>query len=312
MVARSTPVQLNVVTSGQTGSMSGLWTAAEAGYFQDEGLDVQFTTVDGSARAIPLLLSGEAQFSSVDARNLIEADLKGADLRAVAAVTNRLMYSIMVDPSIKTPDDLRGRRIGITTLGSGAGDATVQALKIWKLEPDRDVGLVPLSNQPNILAGMQARQVDAGVLASPTTARAKLSGFQELINLATDGPDYASLTIGSTQSFLNQNPQTALAFLRAYSRALHRYKTDQAIGIQAMGHYLQLNDRAVLADTWNEFAPVFEDVPYVSEHGLKNVIDSVAQNLPEAMGAMPDRFVDSSFVRQLEGSGFYSRLQAGS
>jgi NitT/TauT family transport system substrate-binding protein len=287
-------------------------TAAEAGYFQDEGLDVTLTQVDSSARAIPVLLSGEAQFSSLDAQTVIQADLKGGDLRIIASATNRLVFSVMADPTIRTPEDLKGKKLAVTTLGSGTHTAAVQALSMWQLDPDRDVTLVPLNNTPNILVGMQSGQVDAGVISPPTNTRARLSGFQELINLATDGPDYPSITIGSTQSFLSKNPDTALAFVRAYSRALHRYKTDQAMAVQAMGHYLQVDDQSVLEDTWKQYTPIFDDVPYLSDRGIQNVIDTLAQSMPEALGATPQQFVDSSFVRQLEDSGFYKALLSGS
>jgi NitT/TauT family transport system substrate-binding protein len=310
--APAVPAKLNVVISGQSGTFSGLFVAAEAGYFQEEGLDVTFTNVDSSQRAIPVLLSGEAQFSSLDAQTVVQTNLKGGDLRIIASATNRLVFSVMVDPSIKTPADLKGRRLGITSLGSGTHTAAVQALNLLKLEPDKDVALVPLNNAPNIFIGMQAKQVDGGVVSPPTNTRAKLSGFQELINLATDGPDYPSIAIGSTQSFLSKNPQAAAAFVRAYSRALHRYKTDQAMAVKAMGHYLQLDDQSVLEDTWKQYTPIFDDVPYVSERGVQNVIDTVAQTMPEAVGATPERFLDSSYVRQLEEGGFYKTLLNGS
>jgi len=301
-----------LVISAVTGSVAGVYTALEAGYFQDENIDLQIIRVDSSSRAIPVLLSGEAEFSTLDGQTIIQADLTGADLRAVAATTNHLVFSIMAAPSIKTPDDLRGKRLGITSLASTTNTAARQALSMWSLEPGKDVTLVPLNSTPNILLGLQANQVDAGVVSPPTNTRARLSGFHELINLATDGPEFPSLTIGSTQTFLSKNPQVALAFVRAYSRGLHRFKADQALAVQAMSKYLELDDRAVLEDTWEQFVPYFEDVPYVSRRGVQNAIDTVAQTMPEAVGTTPEQFVDSSFVRQLEEAGFYKQPLGGS
>ncbi len=310
--APKVPVRLRLVISAVTGSVAGVYTALEAGYFQDENIDLQIIRVDSSSRAIPVLLSGEAEFSTLDGQTIIQADLTGADLRAVAATTNHLVFSIMAAPSIKTPDDLRGKRLGITSLASTTNTAARQALSMWSLEPGKDVTLVPLNSTPNILLGLQANQVDAGVVSPPTNTRARLSGFHELINLATDGPEFPSLTIGSTQTFLSKNPQVALAFVRAYSRGLHRFKADQALAVQAMSKYLELDDRAVLEDTWEQFVPYFEDVPYVSRRGVQNAIDTVAQTMPEAVGTTPEQFVDSSFVRQLEEAGFYKQPLGGS
>ena len=299
---------ITAVTTAQTGAYGPFWTAVEAGYFADEGLDLHLTTVDSTSRGIAVLLSGEAQFCTLDGQTVIEADLKGADLRSIAAITNRLVFSVMVDPSITSPAALKGKRVGITTPGSSTDTAARQALGIFKIDPS-DVALVPLSNAPNILTGLTAKQVDAGVLSPPTNTRARNAGFQELLSLAKDGPDYPSVTLGSTQKYLSSNPEVALAFVRAYSRGIHRFKTDEAFGTQALGKYLQLNDQAVLDDTWKQFSPLFADVPYVNPQGVQNAIDTVAQTTtPEAASSTPDRFVDSSFVRQLDEGGFYKQL----
>ena len=299
---------ITAVTTAQTGAYGPFWTAVEAGYFAEEGLDLHLTTVDSTSRGIAVLFSGEAQFCTLDGQTIIEADLKGADLRSIAAITNRLVFSVMVDPSITSGADLKGKRVGITTPGSSTDTAARQALSILKIDPS-DVALVPLANAPNILTGMTAKQVDAGVLSPPTNTRARNAGFQELLSLAKDGPDYPSVTLGSTQKYLSSNPEVALAFVRAYSRGIHRFKTDEAFGTQALGKYLQLNDQAVLDDTWKQFSPLFADVPYVNPQGVQNAIETVAQTTtPEAAGSTPDRFVDSSFVRQLDEGGFYKQL----
>lgn len=300
--------KITVVNTAVTGAFGGFWTAVEAGYFRGEGIEVQITRVDSTSRSIPVLLSGEAQFSSLDGQTIIEADVKGADLQAVAAATNRFVFFVMADPSIKTPADLKGKRLGITTPGSSTDTAARKALALWNLEPNTDIALVPLASGPNVLTGLTAKQIDAGVLGPPTSTRARMAGYEEMLNLAKDGPDYPSVTFGTTQKYLNQNPQVALGFVRAYSRGLHRFKIDKPFALQVLGKYLELNDQAVLEDTWEVFSQVFEDIPYVNPRGVQNAIESVAQTVPAAVSATPDRFVDSSFVRQLDESGFYRQL----
>ena len=306
--AQPAATTLTVVNTAVTGAFGGFWTAIEAGYFRDEAIEIQITNVDSTSRGIAVLLAGEAQFSTLDGQTIIAADVKGGDLRAVAAATNRLVFSVMVDPSIKSPADLKGKKMGITTPGSSTDTAARQALAIWKLEPASDVALVPLASSPNILTGMTAKQIEAGVLSPPTNTRARLGGFQELISLAKDGPEYPSVTFGATQSYLSKNPQVVLGFVRAYSRGLHRFKTDQPFAVRTLAKYLQLDDQAVLEDTWQQFTPIFPDIPYVSPKGVQNAIETVAQTVPEAAGAAPERFVDSGFVRQLEDGGFYKQL----
>src|SRR5919206_3362287 len=90
---RPQPTSITAVTTAQTGAYGPFWTAIEAGYFAEEGLDLHLTTVDSTSRGIAVLFSGEAQFCTLDGQTIIEADLKGADLRSIAAVTNRLVFS---------------------------------------------------------------------------------------------------------------------------------------------------------------------------------------------------------------------------
>src|SRR5919206_1036975 len=104
---RPQPTSITAVTTAQTGAYGPFWTAVEAGYFADEGIDLHLTQVDSTSRGIAVLFSGEAQFCTLDGQTIIEADLKGADLRSIAAITNRLIFSVMVEPSIKTPADVK-------------------------------------------------------------------------------------------------------------------------------------------------------------------------------------------------------------
>jgi len=302
-----TPIKF--INTAVTGAYGGLWTAIEAGYFTDEGLDIQITTADSTSRGIAVLLSGEAQFSTLDGQTVIQANLKGADLRAVVAATNHLVFSVMVDPSIKSPADVKGKRIGITSHGSSTETAALQALAIWKLEAS-DVTLVPLNTAPNMLTGLVSKQLDAAVMSPPTNSRAQAAGFPEMLSLAKDGPEYPSVTFGATRSYLSSHPEIALGFVRAYSRGIHRFKTDQPFATRALGKYLNLDDQAILDDTWKQFSVVFDDIPYVNPRGVQRAIETVAQSQPEAAGAAIETFVDSSLVKQLEDGGFYKQLLA--
>jgi NitT/TauT family transport system substrate-binding protein len=304
-----TRTQITFVSTAVTGAYAGLWTAIEAGYFAEEGIDIQITSVDSTSRGIAVLLSGEAQFSALDGQTVIQANLKGGDLRAVAAATNHLVFSVMADPSIQAGPDLKGKRVGITSHGSSTETAALQALAIWKLDPS-DVALVPLNSAPNVLTGLMTKQLDAAVLSPPTNSRARAAGYREILNLATDGPEYPSVTLGATRSYLTNNREVALGFVRAYSRGIHRFKTDQPFAVQALAKYLNLEDQAILEDTRKQFSVIFEDVPYVNPKGVQHAIETVALTQPEAATAAPDAFVDSSFVKQLEDSGFYKQLLA--
>jgi NitT/TauT family transport system substrate-binding protein len=291
-----------------SGVSGATWTAIDAGYFTDEGLNVEPVHIASSSRAVPALIANEAQFSNLDGNVLVQASLQGADVVGLLAQTNRLVFSVMADPSVATGQDLKGKRLGITRTGSSTHTAALQALALWKLQPNTDVALLELSEVPSILAGLQAKQIEAGVVSPPTNTQARAAGFKELVNLATEGPDYASVTIGSTRAYAADHQKEVLAFARGYARGLQRFKTDRAYAIQVLGHYFDLNDEAVLTDTWEQFSKYLEEVPYITVPGMQRIIDELAATEPKATGTRPDQFLNQQAVAQLEQQGFYKQL----
>lgn len=304
------PISVKVNWTAVTGANSGLWTAYEAGYFKDENLAVDLIHIPSSKRTVEALITGDVQFGNVDTRNLVEADVSGADIRAVSGITNRLVFSVMASSKIQSPQDLKGKKLGITGVGSSTHTAALQALRLWGLEPGKDVNLVSLTEVPNILATMQTGQVDAGILSPPTNTRARQAGFKELINLATDGPAYPSVTVGAKATYISANPEVVRKFVRAYAKGVHRFKTDKTFGINAIKGYLKIDDQSVLEDTWQQFNQQLAVPPYVI--GFDLVIADVAATNDKAKGAKPEQFLDMTFVKELDNSGFFKRLYASS
>jgi NitT/TauT family transport system substrate-binding protein len=297
---------ITVIWTAVTGANGPLWTAYEEGYFKQQGLDVTMTHIASTSRAIAAVLANEAQFANTDPSSLVTADAEGGDMRLVIGLTNRLVFSVMAQPTINSPQDLKGKTLGITRAGSSTYTAAQQALKLWNLQPDKDVTLLPLNEVPSILAGMQARQVDAGVVSPPTSIQAKDAGFKELIDLAVDGPDYPSVGISTTRSYVQSHPDVVRRFVRGYSMGLQRFKSDKQTGMTDMNKYLTLDDQTELDQTWQDFSKYLADPPEIPETGMQAVITDTAVDEPKAQGTTPSDYMDLSFVKDLEQSGFFT------
>jgi ABC-type nitrate/sulfonate/bicarbonate transport system substrate-binding protein len=157
---------------------------------------------------------------------------------------------------------------------------------------------------PAILSGMQAGQIDAGVVSPPTDTRARQAGFAELINLAEQGPEYPSICLGCTRPRLAANQEGARRYLRGYLRGLQRFKTDRAFALDVLRKYLEIDDQSILEDTHARFTRYIESVPYVSEQGLAHLIADLARDEPRLANATPAQYVDHRLVRELEESGY--------
>jgi NitT/TauT family transport system substrate-binding protein len=111
-----------------TGAQSGMFLAKQEGIFKKNGLNVELIHIPSSSRAIQAILAGEIAISFMDGSNAAQANLKGANLAFIAGATNRMVFSLMAKPEIKSVIDLKGRKIGITRVGSSTHTSALFAL----------------------------------------------------------------------------------------------------------------------------------------------------------------------------------------
>jgi len=287
--------------------MSGVWVAYEEGIFKRNGLDVELIHISSTSRAIQTMLAGEIHFATGDALNTIQAVLKGADVVMVSAGVNRFVFSLMARPEIKKVTELRGKTIGITRIGSSTHTATLYVLNKAGLNPG-DYNILPLIEVPNILAAILAGKIDAGIVSPPTNSRARKAGLNELVNLATDGPEFPSMTILTTRSYIKANEEITRRVVRSYAEAVHLFKTNKQIGMKAIQKYTRVKEPDILEDTFIQFREYLESVPYVSKEGVKTIVTDLGEQEPKAKAAKPEDFLDMRFVAELEKEGLFKRL----
>ena len=138
-------------------NMSGTWVAREEELFKKNGLEVELVHIPSTSRAIQTLLAGELAYTYMDGRTAVQATLKGADAAIIAGVANRLVFSFMARPEIKSFNDLKGKKIGITRLGSSTHSVTLWVMNRFGLKPE-DYQLLQLVDVPNIFTAMMAGQ----------------------------------------------------------------------------------------------------------------------------------------------------------
>src|ERR1043165_3761347 len=153
--------------SAISGVQLPLWTAKESGFFKRHGLDVDFLYIGGGSVVVQAMLGGEVQLSRASAPGIVQAALHGADLVMIANTVNTLVYSVMTRPDVKSPEDLRGKTLGVTRLGGGTDYVVTLLLKKWNFQRGRDVKVFQTGGMPQLLSAVQTGVVDAGVISPP-------------------------------------------------------------------------------------------------------------------------------------------------
>jgi NitT/TauT family transport system substrate-binding protein len=293
---------IRVLYPSFAGSWAPAWVTKEAGYFANEGLDVELVRVGGSTRMVAAMLGGSAPIIQAGASAALAATAAGSDVVIIAACGTVSPFRLMARPEIKQPSDLKGKKAGITTFGSTSDQVLRIALKDFNLEPNKDVAVLSFGAQPEVFAALQSGAVHVGSLSYPLYPRAAKLGMRELFNFADVGFEDVNGAVITTRTFLNQQRDTVTRFMRAFIRGMHRYRTDKEFTKKVLAKYGKLNDDEILEGTWQDYAPHMLKVPRPSQKGLRFMIENQfkdRQPLPK-----PEQFIDMSIVDQLEKSGY--------
>ena len=288
------------------GSWGTTWIAKEAGYFLDEQLDVELIRVGGSSRMVAAMLGGNASIIQAGAIAAVSANTAGGDVVIIGATGAVSSFRLMARPEIKSVSDLKGKRAGITTFGSTSDQVIRIALKKSNLEPNKDVALLSLGAQPEVFAALQSGAVQAGAFTFPLYAAAAKLGMRELFNFGALGVEDITGTVITTRGFIAKERDTALRFLRAFTRGMHRYRTDKDFSKKVLGKYGKITDEDALEGTWQDYAPTLQKTPRPSVKAIQFMIEnqfSDKKPLPK-----PEQFVDLTLVNQLEKSGFFDSV----
>jgi ABC-type nitrate/sulfonate/bicarbonate transport system substrate-binding protein len=306
-MTRLTPLNAGFATIGQgAGPMMVTW---KAGLFHKHGLDIGRPRIMGGAKGVVRgLMNGEIQFGNMAAPAPLRADLKGeADLVFLTGGINQQF--ILGRPGINRREELAGKRIGFVGDG-GLNDALVKFI-IAKLNAAGIAGLreetVPGGGDKELDALLSGK-CDAIVSTPPESIEAHRQGCNYLIDFAEYGLNYALGGIAARRDYVERNPEITRQFIKAYVEGMHRYRTDREFTVGVQAEYSGIADRTVAEETYDLTRPGMPPVPYPVVASLQTLLDFMATDLPEAKNADARKFVDDSFIRELQNSGFIASL----
>ena len=299
------PVKLGyaALTAGQAAP----WMAKEGGYLSKYGIEADLIYIPAVA-ATQALIAGEIQLAQVTGVSTAGAILAGADVRIIASVQDRLAGSIYARPEIKTPEDLKGKKLGISRFGALSETAVAIFLERFGLKRGTDVAIIQLGGLPEIITAMEKGSVQAGFANPPQTTRARRLGMRELFDLNTLGVELQQTCLTVTTKYLRERRPIVKSFVQAYAEGLHRFVTDRDFSIQVMKKYLRVDEKELLDDAYAFYSQRLQKIPYPTLKGIKFILDEMAEKQPQAKKATPESFVDLSLLQELDQSGFFKQL----
>jgi NitT/TauT family transport system substrate-binding protein len=290
---------------------SAVWIAEQKGLFRKHGIDAEvIVTGQGGAAGISALLANDIQLVASAGDALVAAALQGGDTVMIAGVVNKGLQRIMVRPDIKTPAELRGKRVGVTRIGAVSHSVLLMILRRWNMSPT-DVQILQVGSSPNMLASLEKGGLDGAVITIPSMFVAEDRGYKVLLDLADTDIYYLQTMIATTRSYIKGNRDRVIRFLKGYLEGIAFFKQNRRESLDVVKKKLRLSgDQERNLEKAFELlnTKYYESMPYPSMRGVETVLGFVEKDNPKAKSADPKSFVDESLLREIDQSGFIKTL----
>jgi len=285
-----------------------IWTAQELGLYAKHGLDVDLVLLVGAPLAVAALVGGETPIAHAGASAVITSNLAGSGAVLVAGGANRFPYVLFVTDQIKRIEDLKGKKFGVSRIGSADNAAAVTVLEKYGVK-ENDLTYVQAGSIPARLAAMQSNALQATLLQAPETLKAKELGLRALLDFTKLDVEWQLNGVAATRDYIKKKPDTVRRFLRAFIDGIHYNLTNPKGAQRILQKYLAIKDDKSVEEAYNEIVvKLTRRVPYPTDPGIQLFLDQLKAKNPKAAQAKPSDFTDVSFIKELESSGYIDRL----
>jgi NitT/TauT family transport system substrate-binding protein len=269
-----------------------LWVGNTAGLFKKNNLDLEIIYMPGNISAPSLMAP---------------VRLQGGDPVMLVSAQELLDDRLMARPNIRTPEDLKGKRIAISRFGAASHMRVLNILPRYGLS-EKDVTFLQIGDTPARIIALTGNSVDASSFSPPDHLVAQQAGMKILLNMAELNIFYQGTGLVSTQRFIAKNRDVVRRMVKSYIEAIHLVRSNPEATKRAFVKYRKSKDEKQLEDAYQTLREIVKIKPYPNLEGFKTIFKDVSDRIPAARTANPREFVDTSFLEELDKSGYIDGL----
>jgi len=284
------------------------YIAKEKQLYKKYGLDVELIYIPSSTTTIAAVVSGSVAVGNISGGATANAAVGGANVVAVGCFINTLPYELIVHESIRTAQQLKGKSVGISRVGSSSDVAARVLLKELKLEPDKDVAILQVGGSTERAVAFRTGRIAAFPSPPGTIHLAQGMPHRVLVSTADFPKGFAFPYVCPTTSktYLKNNRDAMKRLLMALIEATQYYKTHKEESKKIFARYSRQNNEAYLEAAYQSSSKLFEQVPLVNREGMDAQVKEAVARKPSTLKV--DDIVDDSLVLELEREGFINRI----
>ena len=302
--AQAQLVKLKAAYSSESSWSLATWVAYDAELFKKYGLAVDLVLIRSAATITAALIAGETPMIQLGGNGTIQAALQGADTVNVQTLVPIIPQSLVVSADIKSTEDLKGKRLGVSRFGALSDLVIRHYLRKFGLDPAKDVTIVQVGGIPELLAAMKAGAISGGSLSPPVLTAAKKAGFKELGDFESLDYKYPAVAIATTRSFIQRQRSTALNFLRAEIEGIHAIRTQKNFAMNVLKKYMRISDPDIIEEGYRYALRFIQPRPLPTVEETRAVLEELKR--PDAK---PENFIDLSLMQELDREKFFEKFK---
>jgi NitT/TauT family transport system substrate-binding protein len=229
-----------------------------------------------------------------------------ADVKIVTVTINRIEHVFVVRKNILKPEDLKGKRLAVSRIGSASDTITRMVLRSWKIDPDKETTLLQSGNTPTRMTALIAGHVDGALVSPESVYKVLASGCcRALADLADLPMDYARYGYAFPSSYIKTQRETLRRLLMAYLEGIYVFRTRPKEVYSAL-EAEDIKEPAVQKDVYERSLKSVREFPVPEANGIQSVLDSLPH--PNARNVKPANVMDPSILEEIKKSGFIDKL----
>ncbi len=287
------------------------FVAKEARIYEKNGIDVDPVFIGASSALFQSMLSGAADIAGSGGPSIISNVLQGGDIIHVTAMVPRFTQSIMVKPEIKKPEDMKGKKIGVSRLGTVTHFALQTALDGYGV---KNVTILQMGGQPEAVAGLVRGSVDGAVISPPYNFQLKKQGYNELVspNDLQKLTEFITNGIVARRSVVEKDKDSLIRLIKSTAEAIKLITTDREFTKKVITKWMPLKDADLLEQAYRFATENYSREGTVPEGALRAMVKQMVQsNLIDAKMAANTpltAYYDNRYVEEVKRSGFFDQL----
>ena len=286
-----------IMTPGPSVPYTPLHYGGDAGFFKEQGIDLQVVAIRAGQIGVASLTSGDVD-AITHAGTAVAAAIRGLPVKLISVSSDRPNHEMLVVPTIRGPQDLKGKSIGIGSLEGTGGIIVRRILQAKGLNPDKDVTFISMATEVRLQA-MISGTIAGAMLSPPYTFLAADRGYH-VFGRGKDYVRYLTEGVVTSDSKIKQKRSSFVRFLRGWNRSVNYYRANPAVMVAYIQKKFAIKDGRLAQRMYEEDATNRTENGEIDNAAIAEILETARETMKVKTSISADQLFDFSLVQEIK------------